>query len=180
MKKQVYKPLSILLSLLLLFSAVCGMGTIRAFAAADEPVAEIYLCFCGIHLPYFFGHTWLCIVNTGNAPITVGEETVEPGGMISVGLHADGGMTYNLEMTQFRGENVTAEKATLTAEALQRTESEILSSNWNYYNVLFHNCAHFSAAVWKAATGENYRPSIFPLLLRAQVPAEKRSRLYIA
>lgn len=180
MKKQICKTISFILSLLLLFAAVCGTGTPRASAAGqNEPVAEIWLCFCGIHLPYIFGHTWICIKNTGDAPVTVGEETVEPGEMISVGLHADGGMTYNLEMEQFRGETVTAVKATLTADDLKRAETEILSSKWGSYNMLIKNCSHFSAAVWKATTGESYHTSIFPFILKAQIPAEKKGSLYI-
>lgn len=182
MKKHIRKTVSVLLCLVLLFAAV-GAGAPALYARAAEQedgvVAEIYLCFCGIRLPYLFGHTWITIVNVSGEPFTVGPQTVEPGQMMSAGLHAGGGMVINRELGEFRGSTVTAIKASMTREQLQRAESEIMSSRWDHYYLLTHNCTHFAAAVWKAATGESYTTAIFPFVLKSQVPENRKTGLYI-
>ena len=182
MKTFFRKTVSVLLCLVLLLTVIgAGAHTLYARAAEQEDgaVAEIYMCFCSIRLPYLFGHTWICIVNTSGEPLTVGPVTLEPGQMMSAGLHSGAGMVINRELGEFRGSTVTAIRATMTREELQRAESEIMSSRWDHYYLLTHNCTHFAAAVWKAATGEGYATAIFPFVLKSQVPAGRRTGLYI-
>ena len=181
MKKQIRKTVSVLLCLVLLCAVVGGARAPYARAAEQdsETVAEIYLCFCGIRLPYIFGHTWVCIVNVSGETLTVGPQTLEPGQMLSAGLHAGGGMVFNREMGEFRGRSVTAIRATMTREDLQRAADEIMSSKWDHYYLLTHNCTHFAAAVWRAATGESYTTAIFPFVLKSQVPADRQTGLFI-
>ena len=182
MKKHIRKAVSLLLCLVLL-CAVAGGGTGALYAKAAEQdnavVAEIYMCFCSIRLPYLFGHTWISIVNTSGEPFTVGPQTVEPGQIMTAGLHAGGGMVINRELGEFRGTAVTAIRAELTREDLQRVESEIMSSRWDHYYLFSHNCTNFASAVWKAATGESYTTAIFPFVLKSQVPAGRKTSLYV-
>ena len=181
MKKHIRKAVSVLLCAVLLFAAVGGANALYAKAAdqENETVAEIYMCFCGIRLPYLFGHTWISIVNTSGETFTVGPQAVEPGQMMTAGLHSGAGMVINRELGEFRGRTVTAIRATLTREALQRAESEIMNSRWDHYLLFSHNCTNFAAAVWKAATGESYQTAIFPFVLKSQVPADRKTGLYI-
>ena len=180
--KRVYRFIGILLSVCILLFPVLASppgGYAAAAEADDTSVAEIYLCVSGIRLPYLFGHSWICIVNTGSEPFSVGSERLEPGEMLTAGLHTNGGMVFNLEKSQFRGRSVTAVQASLTKAALQRAENEIFDSEWDHYSLLTHNCTHFSVAVWKAATGKTIQASVFPFFLKMQMPSGERTSLTI-
>ena len=182
LKKQIRKAISVLLCLVLL-CAVIGGGAHALYARAaeqeNETVAEIYLCFCSIRIPYLFGHTWISIVNTSEETLTVGPQAIEPGQMMTAGLHAGAGMVINRELGEFRGNTVTAIRDTMTREDLQRAANEIMSSRWDHYYLFSHNCTNFAAAVWKAATGESYATAIFPFVLKSQVPANRKIGLYV-
>ncbi|MBQ6067180.1 MAG: hypothetical protein IJK89_10195 [Clostridia bacterium] len=182
MKKTLFRSICILLSLVLLSAAIAPVARPVASAAGQEegPVAEIYLCVSGIYFPYyFFGHAWICISNISGEPFTVGAVTLAPGGMMSVGLHSDAGMTYNREMSRFRGRTVSAVRQQINAEQLQNAAREITSSNWDHYLLFTHNCTHFAAAVWKAATGVRFNTAVFPFILKSQLPADQTVSLYI-
>ncbi len=182
MKKTLFKSVSILLSLVLLLAAFAPVSYPVASAAEqkDGPVAEIYLCVSGIFFPYyFFGHTWICISNVSQEPFTVGAVTLAPGEMMSVGLHSNAGMTYNREMNRFRGRTVSALKKQINEEQLRSAEREITSSDWSYYLLFSHNCTNFTSAVWKAATGVKYNATVFPFILKSQLPADQMVSLYI-
>lgn len=171
MKKHVLRFSCILFSLLLLLGATNPfMPSLRAAAAGQEErtVAVMHLCVSGIRLPYFFGHSWLCITNVSDEAIAIGQETIAPRQTVSVSTHARVGMEFNREMNQFRGRTVTAVRTELTSEALAKAEKEILSSKWDNYSMFFHNCTHFCAAVWKAATGKAYATALFPFILKSQ------------
>ncbi|MBR5411206.1 MAG: hypothetical protein IK104_11100 [Clostridia bacterium] len=181
MKKRYLKPLGLLLALLFVFSAVLPGLSVPAAAAQTESgnVAEIYLCVSGFHTSYIFGHAWICIRNISDAPITVRSETLAPGAMLSVSLHAGVGREFNREMRQYRGKSVTAIGRPLTRAALANAEREIMDSKWGSYLLFSKNCTNFSAAVWKAATGESYRAVIFPFVLKNQFPADQTFSLRI-
>ena len=182
MKKSICKLFSILLCALFLAAALLpGMRGFTASAAGEDgrPVAVIYLCIPGIHLPYIFGHAWICISNVSNETLTVGPQTLAPGEMLSVGLHAGGGMAFNREMGEYRGSSVSAIQRQISREDLQRAETEILNSKWNYYLLFSHNCTNFASAVWKAATGESFRTGVFPFVLKSQLPSDQTVSLYI-
>ena len=181
MKKQFLRSICFLLTLALLFSAFGPAARPVAFAAQeDEPVAEISLCVSGMLFPYyFFGHSWICIFNISSQTLTVGEIRLAPGEMMSVGLHSNAGMTYNREMSRFGGKTVNALRRQITAAQLQNAQREILSSDWDHYYLFSHNCTHFATAVWKAATGDGYRPSVFPLLLKSQLPSDQLTQIRI-
>ena len=171
MKKRIIKPFCMLLALLVLCCAALPLMRTPAAAAEDGTVADIYLCVSGFHIPYFFGHAWICISNESDAPITVGTETIAPGAMISAGLHSRVGMEFNREMRQFSGSTVTAIRRSLTREALANAEREIMDPKWDSYLLFSKNCTNFSAAVWKAATGESYTAVVFPFVLQTQFPS---------
>ena len=179
--KKFIKVICVFLSVLMIFSA---MG-VAFFACAegeneDSSVAVVYHCASGVRAPYVFGHTWIVIENISEEPLTVGPETIEPGTMISAGLHAAKGMVFNREMSEFRGSSVTAIKKEVTSDGLKKVESEIMSSNWNYYTVFFHNCTNFSCAVWKAASGQKITPFIFPFVVKSRFPSGQTMKLLIA
>lgn len=150
-----------------------------ARAQAGGAAAEMHMCVLGIYLPYLFGHRWICIYNVSDRPFSVGDRTLEPGGMISVSVHAGNGMEFNKEMRLFSGRNVTALKTTLDEDGLRRAANEIMSGEWNRYAMFSHNCTHFTAAVWKAATGERFNTFIFPFILKSQLPSDRTVSLHI-
>ncbi|MBR0509212.1 MAG: hypothetical protein IJJ85_03765 [Clostridia bacterium] len=182
MKKRLLKGVSMLLSLVILFS-VFGAGLPATVASADEgdgeTVAVLYLCVCGIRLPYIFGHTWMVVENVSGEPLTVGSKTLEPGAMLSAGLHSGVGMEFDREMREFRGQSVTAIAREMTADELERAAKEIVNSRWDHYNLFVHNCTHFCSAVWKAATGVNFGVSVIPAILKSKMPASQRISLRI-
>ncbi len=177
MKKRIFRAVSLFVCLALLCAAFC-----QGFSAAaqeDEPAATIYLCVSGIHPLYFFGHAWICIANTGYRTLTVGEVTLQPGEMMSVGLHSGAGMTYNREMSRFSRSTVKALAQQITSAQLENAEREILSDKWDYYLLFTHNCTHFTSAVWKATTGVSFRTAVFPFVLQSQLPSDRTVQLYI-
>ena len=182
MKRHFLRLISVLLCLTLVFAAFGpGIGPVCSAAEqADGPVATIYLCVSGIRFPYyFFGHAWICISNISEDAYSVGSVTLAPGEMMSVGLHSDAGMTYNREMSRFRGRNVSALHQQINMEQLRSAEREILSSSWDHYLLFSHNCTNFATAVWKAATGVSYAAVVFPFILRSQLPADQMIQLSI-
>ena len=182
MKKHILRFSCILFSLLLLLGVTNpALPSLRAAAVGqdDQTVAVMHLCVSGISVPYFFGHSWICITNVGDETIVIGQEAIAPGQTVSVSTHARVGMEFNREMNQFRGRSVTAVRAELTSEALTKAENEILSSKWDNYSMFFHNCTHFCAAVWKAATGKTYATALFPFILKSQFSEEDKTSFTI-
>ena len=176
MKKRFLRPMSLLLSLTLLFCALgFGFYGVRCAAqdGADETVAVMYLCVSGVHFPYIFGHSWICISNVSNETLTVGNETLAPGEMKSFGLHAGVGMTVNREMSRFSGSTVSALQTPLNRADLEKAGREITDSNWNYYLLFTHNCTHFASAVWAAVTGKKYKTGVFPIVLKNNLPSNE-------
>ncbi len=178
------KVLCILISLMLIFGTVTMYSSAVSYspekaAASNEVVAMMYHCVVGVSWPYLFGHSWICIQNISDEPLTVGPETIQPGQMISAGLHSARGMLFNKEMKQMRGKTVDAIETALTREGLKKAENEIISSRWNYYELFGHNCTNFSAAVWKAVTGRQLRTFIFPAVIKNQFSSSEKIRLYI-
>lgn len=174
--KTMKRSLSVLLAMLMLLSAFSF-----AVSAEDENriVAIMYHCVSGIHSPYAFGHSWICISNAGDEPLTVGPETIEPGAMISVGLHSAKGRVFNREMREFKNSFVTALQREMTIDDLKKAENEIMKSKWTYYELFGHNCTNFSSAVWKAVTGQKFTPFIFPVAIKNQFPKGQKIKIFI-
>ena len=139
------------------------------FITDNLPVAILYLCASGPHAPYAFGHAWICIKNISDREITVGTETVEPGKMISAGLHHDGGLHFNDEMKDYDGKMVSAKSTYLFEDDLSKAENEILKDRWSWYELFAHNCTNFATAVWKATTGKGYAVFCFPFIVQLQM-----------
>jgi|GEM_PF-2925888 len=176
------KLLCILLSTILMFtmfSFTLSAGAEESPTNANASVAVMYLCVSGAHLPYIFGHTWICIRNISNENISVGSQTVAPGAMISAGLHSFRGMVFNREMSEYRGSTVDAIEKYLTKSELETVSNEIMSSNWSYYELFAHNCTHFVSAVWRSVTGRSIRTFIFPAVLKNQFSSSEMVRVYI-
>ena len=176
--KALKKAMILILALAMILSSL-GAFAVVSVAADGETVAILYHCASGIHMPYIFGHTWLCIENVSGETIYVGSEAIEPGQIISAGLHSAHGMEFNKEMREYRGSFVSALKAEMTAEELKKAESEILSSRWHYLEFFGHNCTNFSCSVWKKVTGQKLTPFVFPFVIKAQFPKDRTVKLYI-
>ena len=174
--KTMKKSFSVLLAMLMLFSAFSF-----AVSASNEnkTVAIMYHCVSGIHSPYVFGHSWICISNVSDKPITVGPEKIEPDSMISVGLHAAKGRVFNREMREFKNCFVTAIQREMTSEDIKKAENEIMKSKWTYYELFGHNCTNFSSAVWKAVTGRKFTPFIFPVAIKNQFKKSETIKIFI-
>ena len=145
----------------------------------DGAVAEIYHCATGMSLSYFFGHTWICIRNVGTETLYIGSVEIEPGRMISAGLHYGPGLDYNREMRQFAGKGVTALKARIGSDGFNAAAAEMQKSEWSRYMVFTHNCTNFSTSVWSAATGQRMSPFIFPFVVKSQMSSRSPVTLYV-
>ena len=176
--KQTKKVVGIVLALILALSAF-GVVAIAQGEEDAQTVAVIYHCASGIRAPYIFGHTWIVIKNVCDRNLTVGPQTIEPGGMISAGLHSGKGMDFNREMREFSGRAVTALQYQMTVDDLRKAEEEIMSSRWDHYLLFSHNCTNFSTSVWKAVTGQKYSPFIFPFVIKNQFPSDETIKLFI-
>ena len=146
-------------------------------AGADEekideeslPVAYMYLCSAGPHAPYLFGHEWICIENITDEDIVVDGETLEPGSVMSLGLHSGRGMTHNEEMRDFRGKTVNAKKTTLRRSDLSTAENEIGNPRWHSYELFTHNCTNFATSVWRKTTGQSFLAFCGPFIVSLQM-----------
>lgn len=178
--KKIIRLTSLVIAIMMIISALgLNFASTAANDGENKVVAILYHCASGIHMPYIFGHSWVCIENVSNESFTVGSETVEPGQMISAGLHSAHGMEFNKEMREYRGSAVSALKAEMTMEDLKKAEGEILSSRWHYLEFFGHNCTNFSCSVWKKVTGQKLTPFIFPFVIKAQFPKSQTVSLYI-
>ena len=144
----------------------------------NKPVAKMYLCVGGIHLPYFFGHSWICIENISEEPIKVDTETIEPGETVSTGLRSGmfggkRGRNWNCEMSDYKNCKVSAIVREITAEQLKKAENEIENSDWSWYEIFAHNCTNYATSVWAAVTGKRYAAFCFPFVIRTQFPASE-------
>lgn len=146
---------------------------------SDAYVAIMYLCVSGIHAPYAFGHTWICIKNTSDETITIGSRNIEPSEMASFGLHHFDGMHYDDEMNDYRGETVSAREYKLTREDLGKAADEITASRWHWYEYLTHNCTNFATSVWNKVTGSHYFAFCFPFVVQIQMAGNGLSKLTI-
>ena len=179
--KKTTKIIALLLAFMMLASVFCPCASADdSSRGGDEIVAVLYHCVSGTHMPYLFGHSWICIENISAETLYVGSQEIAPGKMISAGLHAAKGMVFNREMGEYRGSSVTAIKADMTRNDLKKAEKEILNSKWGWYEFFGHNCTNFSASVWKAVTGEKYNAFIFPAVIKNQFPSNRKISLYIA
>jgi len=133
------------------------------------PVAYMYLCASGPHAPYLFGHAWICIENISDEDIVVDGETLEPGKIMSMGLHSGRGMTHNEEMHDYRGKTVKAKKTALRRSDLATAENEICSSRWHSYELFTHNCTNFATSVWRKTTGQSFLAFCFPFIVSIQM-----------
>lgn len=143
----------------------------------DTVVAIMYLCVSGPHAPYFFGHTWICIKNISDEAITVGSRTLEPGEMMSAGLHHDGGMHYDDEIHDYEGDTVQAREYELTRDELRTAEKEITNSRWHWYEYFAHNCTNFATTVWNKVTGQHYFAFCFPFIVQIQMAGNGLERI---
>ena len=144
-----------------------------------EPVAMLYLCVSGPNVHYGFGHTWICIKNISAKDISVGNQIIHPGKMISAGLHHDGGMHFNDELFHYDKKAVSALSKSLTIDGLKKAEKEILKNTWRWYEYLAHNCTNFATSVWLAATGQFFLAFCFPFVVQLQMAFNKTEKLNI-
>ncbi len=161
-------------------SADMGEGAIDDSSIIDDVVAIMYLCISGPHAPYLFGHAWICVKNPGDEPIDVCGYTLQPGEMMSMGLHSGRGMTFNEEMHDFRGKTVQAKKTELRRSDLSNAESEVKNSRWGHYELFTHNCTNFATSVWRKVTGQGFLAFCFPFIVQLQMLVSGTSSLKIA
>jgi len=156
-----------------------GEGENEDSSVIDDVVAIMYLCISGPHSPYLFGHAWICIENPGDETIDVCGYTLEPGEMMSMGLHSGRGMTFNEEMHDYKGKTVQAKKTELRKSDLANAESEISNSRWGWYELFSHNCTNFATSVWKRVTGQRFAAFCFPFIVQIQMAISGTSSLRI-
>lgn len=106
-----------------------------------------------------YGHSFIIVYNVSSSSIIVGHMAVPTGGSVTLGALGNRsthyGIWYNIE-----GCYQISEISLCTA----LTQSELSTMNatinsGDYYNSLFHNCAHFAADVWNSVASSAYHIS---------------------
>lgn len=171
MKKSVLKRvISLLLAIMIVFTAAQTAFAESETGIEDETVAKIWVC-SNMSIPLVIGHTYVYVQNLSDEPIKVGVYEVPVGEGVSVGCFAfsayDGwGIYYNLEAYRENKKGkegrIWSKSEPLTAEELENMNDYLLSY-LNHWDPIF-NCSYFSYSVWNAATGDFLIPSPLPII----------------
>lgn len=181
MKRKLVKKLTSVLSMVLLFTMLLGVGSVFADETQQEepryvPDAIVLTIYAaeqvGSSLPNMsFGHSYITIENFCKKPITVGKLSIADGTSVSLGTWNDDdeheGIYYNREL--MLDDNVYhSYSKTITEAQLAKLSTFVRNSSNNDWQVT-KTCTNFAIGAWRSTGLGIFSQTSLPAALKSQI-----------